>query len=78
MVQKLHFCEKVYFNQLLDFTILFFIIPSLFIIVSLDTEFFQYHQVSNSLDQDQVLCFVGPDLGPNCLQRFSADGKSCH
>ena len=44
MVQKLHFCEKVYFNQLLDFTILFFIIPSLFIIVSLDTEFFQYHQ----------------------------------
>ena len=21
---------------------------------------------------------VGPDLGPNCLQMFSADNKSCH
>ena len=26
--------------------------------------------VSNSLDS------VGPDLGPNCLQRYSADNKS--
>ena len=25
------------------------------------------------LDLDQGLCFVGPDLGPNCLQRFSTD-----
>ena len=29
--------------------------------------------MSNSLDQDQVRHFVGPDLGPNCLQRLSAD-----
>ena len=27
--------------------------------------------MSNSLDPD-------PDRGPNCLQRLSADGKSCH
>ena len=33
-------------------------------------------RVSNSLDTDQVRRFVGPDLCPNCLQRFSADGIS--
>ena len=33
--------------------------------------FKDYHQmirVSNSLDPDQARHFVGPDLGPNCLQ----------
>ena len=30
-------------------------------------------RVSNSLDPDQAQHFVGPDLGPNCLQRLSAD-----
>ena len=29
--------------------------------------------MSNSLDPDQAQHFVGPDLGPNCLQRLSAD-----
>ena len=29
--------------------------------------------VSNSLDPDQARLFVGPDLGPNCLQMLSAD-----
>ena len=28
----------------------------------------------NSLDSDQAQLFFGPDLGPNCLQRFSVDG----
>ena len=28
---------------------------------------------SNSLDPDQARSFVGPDLGPNCLPRLSAD-----
>ena len=28
-------------------------------------------RVSNSLDQNQARHFVGPDLGPNCLQRLS-------
>ena len=27
----------------------------------------------NILDPDQAQHFVGPDLGPNCLQRLSAD-----
>ena len=27
-------------------------------------------------DQDQARHFVGPDLGPNCLQRLSADDTS--
>ena len=35
-------------------------------------------RMSNSLDPDQARLFVGPDLGPNCLQRLSADDKSCH
>ena len=33
-------------------------------------------RVSNSLDPDQDRRFVSPDLGPNCLQRLSADNKS--
>ena len=33
-------------------------------------------RVSNGLDPDQNLSSVGPDLGPNCLQRLSADSKS--
>ena len=35
-------------------------------------------RVSNSLDPDQARHFVGPDLGPNCLQRLSAEDKSRH
>ena len=30
--------------------------------------------MSNSLDPDQARRIVGPDLGPNCLPRLSADG----
>ena len=29
--------------------------------------------MSNSLDPDQAGHSVGPDLGPNCLQKLSAD-----
>ena len=32
--------------------------------------------VSNSLDPDQAPPYVGPDLGPNCLQRYSADDET--
>ena len=31
---------------------------------------------TNSLDPDQACLFVGPGLGPNSLQRLSADCKS--
>ena len=30
-------------------------------------------RMSSSLDPEQVRRFVGPDLGPNCLPRLSAD-----
>ena len=33
-------------------------------------------RVSNSLDPDQDLRSVGPDLGPNCMHKLSADNKS--
>ena len=39
-------------------------------------EFINTIRVSNSLDPDQARHFVGPDLGPNCLQRLLADNKS--
>ena len=32
--------------------------------------------VSNVLDPDQDRHFVGPDLGPNCFQRLSAEDKN--
>ena len=31
--------------------------------------------MSNGLDPDQERHSVAPDLGPNCLQRLSADDK---
>ena len=33
-------------------------------------------RMSNSLDPDRARHFVGPDLGPNCLQRISTDDTS--
>ena len=48
-------------------------------------DFFQNHffnsfrntsKLSNSLNPDQARHFVGPDLGPNCLKRLSADDTS--
>ena len=32
--------------------------------------------MSNGLDPDQARRFVGPGLGPNCLQGLSADHTS--
>ena len=32
-------------------------------------------RVSNGFDPDQDLHFVGPDLGPNCSQRLSAEDR---
>ena len=44
--------------------------------MSEDSEEKKKERVSNSLDPDQAQNFVGPDLGPNCLQRLSADNKN--
>ena len=35
-------------------------------------------RVSIRLDTDHIQYFVDPDLDSNCLQRLSADDKSCH
>ena len=35
-------------------------------------------RVSNSLNSDQALHSIGPDLGPNCVQRSSTDDKIYH
>ena len=80
MVQKLHICKKVYFDQLLYFPkLLSRLIPSLFIIVPYLTllilDFINTIRVSKGWDPDQAQHFVGPDLGPNCLRRLSADDK---
>ena len=40
--------------------------------------FFQEYYQSVSLDSDQAQRFVGPGLGPNYLQRLSADGNMRH
>ena len=41
--------------------------------------FQEYHdRVTDSLNSYQAQHFVGPDLCPNCLQRISADNRSCH
>ena len=38
--------------------------------------YFRYtFRLSNGSDPDQHRQKVGPDLGPNCLQRLSADDK---
>ena len=40
-------------------------------------KFFQ-EQYQCKMDTDQDRCSVHPGLGPNCLQRLSADDKSPH
>ena len=46
-----------------------------FKIIFFEKYFQEYHQ-SNILDPDQAQLFVGPDLGPNCIQRLSSDDTS--
>ena len=68
------------FRSAFGFSNIAFIIPSHFITVPYFTlwmlDCFSTIRVANSLDPDQARHFVRPDLGPNCLQRLSADNKS--
>ena len=71
------FAKKVHFDHLSDFQILLLLfLYTLFIIVPYFTlwmlDFFNTVRVINSLDPDQARQTVGPDLGPNCLRRYSA------
>ena len=57
----------------------FFVVRVLFLKLTFSKKSFRNTiMVSNSLDPDQARHFVGPDLGPNCLQRLSAEDKSRH
>ena len=42
---------------------------------SADNNFRNTIRLVNGFDPDQARCYVGPDLGPNCLQRILADDK---
>ena len=53
----------------------FLVACCLFFKINFFKKFFQEHRVSNGLNLDQDRHFVGRDLGPNCLQRLSADVK---
>ena len=37
-----------------------------------------FHKIFQKYYQSIKRCFVGPNLGPKCLQRLSADNKSHH
>ena len=71
------FAKKVFFDHLLDFRILLLLFLHTLLLCHICTlwmlDLFNTIRVSNSLDPDQARHFVGPDLGPNCLQRLSAD-----
>ena len=50
---------------------------SLFLVAFSKMIFREYqYRVQSSLDPDHARRFVGPDLGPNCLQRYSAGDNS--
>ena len=63
----------IHFSNFSFFILSHFITVPYFTLWMLD--FFSTIWVSNSLDPDQARHFFGPDLGPNCLQRLSADIK---
>ena len=48
----------------------------LLILIKIINYFRNFVRASNSLDPDQVRCFIGPVLGQNCLQRISTDASS--
>ena len=50
--------------------------PLVSISIFSENSFRNTFRVSNGCDPDQNRDSVGPDLGPNCLQRLSADDKS--
>ena len=66
-------------NSLSCFVILHVFLSSSSVVFFFKFNFFESKKirdtirVSNSLDPDQARRFVGPDLGPNCLPKLSAE-----
>ena len=73
--RRRHFCALL---CLLGNFACFFVVCRLFfkIIIFSKNSFRNTIRLANSLDPNQAQHFVGPDLGPNCLQRLSADSIS--
>ena len=62
---------------IMNYTFAYWVIFILFrrLLIFQNQVFQKILSVLPSLDQDQARRFVGPDLGPNCLLRLSADDK---
>ena len=79
VVQKLHICEKEYFDQLLDFPILHLLFLHTLLLCHIQLFecwiFFTTIRVSKHFGSRSGPTFCRPDPGPNCLQRLSADDK---
>ena len=75
-----HAMKKVVLNLcMLGNFACFFVVCRFFFTLTISKKSFRNTiRVSKRLDPDQARSFVGPDLGPNCLQRLSADDKSRH
>ena len=76
MVQKLHICEKVYFDQFFDFRILLFYYFTLYycvIFYSLDARFFQYHPGVKKFGSRSGPTFCRALSGSKLFASLSAD-----
>ena len=67
----IHFFNKDTLNSLPTYFFMLFCCLLNFFAVNIYERFFQGAiRVSNSSDPDQAQCFVGPDLGKNCLHSY--------
>ena len=67
--------ETIFLCMLSNFSCFFVVVTSAYLF---QNQLFSKNsfRVSNCLDPDQDRHYVGPDLGPNCLLKLSADDKS--
>ena len=76
-LQRLIFINPIhagyFFMILLSYLLIFFFKINFF-----KTFFQEHYQIAKGLDPYQDRITFGPDLGPNCLQRLSADNNSHH
>ena len=73
MVLQVNVSSTLHAGNFACFFRLFCRLLKFFKMIFLKNSFRNTTRMSNSLDPDQARRFVGPDLGPNCLQRLSAD-----
>ena len=70
-------CQTDWIQIRTNFSGCFFVVCRIFSKSTFSKNYFRNTiWVSNRLDPDHDLHFVGPDLGPNCLQKLSADDTS--